>query len=117
MSVSGILLILVVVAIIFLAFKLLPPYISNYQLQDSLNSIARAATYNYKMTPDEVRGQVMSEAHDLGVPIEETQVDVQKTGVSVSISVRYSVPVDLLVHQVVLNFEPSAGNRNIIAKP
>jgi selenide,water dikinase len=45
MSFSGLLLILVVAAILFTAFKLLPPYIDNYRLQDSIDTIARNATY------------------------------------------------------------------------
>lgn len=117
MSFSGILLILVVAAILFTAFKLLPPYIDNYRLQDSLENIARGATYNNRMTTDEIRGQVMDEIRSLGVPAQENQIVVQRTGVSVNISIQYQVPVDLLVRQIVLNFEPAAGNRNIIAKP
>ena len=117
MSFSGILLILVVAAILFAAFKLLPPYIDNYRLQDSLENISRAATYDARITPEDIRKQVMAEIRDIGIPVEENQVEVQRTGVSVNIAIRYSITVDLLVQQVVLNFAPAAGNRNIMSKP
>ena len=117
MSISGVFVVLVLAAMLFAAFKLLPPYIDNYRLQDALESIARSSTYNARITPEDIRGQVMSEIREIGIPIEENQVEVQRTGISVNIAVRYTIPVDLLVHQMVLNFEPVAGNRNIIARP
>ncbi|MBI3934418.1 MAG: DUF4845 domain-containing protein [Acidobacteria bacterium] len=116
MSFSGILLILVVAAIVFAAFKLLPPYIDNYQLQDSMESITRTATYN-RMTEADIRKQILNEARVLGVPLQENQLVVQRAGASVNISARYVITVDLLVRQIDLNFEPAAGNRNITARP
>lgn len=113
---SGILLLLVVAAIIFTAFKLLPPYIDNYRLQDSLENISRNATYN-KMSDGEIRGLVKEEARQLEIPLEDNQIQVQRTGASVNIAVQYTVPVDLMVRQVELSFQPFAGNRNIMARP
>lgn len=112
---SGVLLILVVGAIFFVAFKLLPPYIRNYQLQDSLETIARTATYN-RMTETQIRDEVLSEAEDLGILLEKRQVAVRSTGNSVDIAVRYVISVDLLVRQLELQFAPGAGNRNIMAR-
>jgi len=116
MTFSGLLLLAVVAAILFSAFKLLPPYIDNYRLQDSLETVARTATYS-KMSEDEIRKQVMGEARQLGVPLDERNIRVQRSGVTVNIAVQYTVKVDLLVRQVDLEFAPSAGNRNIMAKP
>jgi hypothetical protein len=114
---SGIMLILVVVAIIFAAYKLLPPYVDNYRLQDSLDNIARNSTYSYAMTEADVRKQVKEEARLIGIPLQDNQIEVHKAGVDVAIQVHYGLTVDLLVHQVDLEFSPAAGNRNILAKP
>ena len=113
---SGLLLLLVVAAIIFAAYKLLPPYIDNYQLQDSMENIARTATYAQKMTEQEITDQVLGEAKQLGIPLKAEQVAVQRSGVTVSISAHYDVPVDLVVRQLDLQFAPAAGNRNILAR-
>jgi hypothetical protein len=115
LSVGGIFTALIVAAIIFAAYKLLPPYINNYQLQDSIETIARDATYS--RTPEsEIRQQVLSEARDLGINLGEDQVAVSRTSTSVNITAQYRIPVDLLVRQLDLEFSPSAGNRNIVAK-
>ena len=103
-------------AIIFAAYRLLPPYIDNYQLQDSMENIARTATYTQKMTEEEIRDQVLGQARQLGIPLRAEQVAVQRSGVTVNISARYDVPVDLLVRHVDLQFSPAAGNRNILAR-
>jgi hypothetical protein len=116
MTFSGVMLILVVAAIIFAAYKLLPPYIANYQLQDSMEDLARQATYSGKITEEEIRMQVLGQARDLGIPLEPEQVDVQRSGVTVAIGAHYIIPVDLLVRQVDLQFSPAAGNRNIMAR-
>ena len=107
---------LVVAAIIFAAYKLLPPYIDNYQLQDSMENVARTATYTSKMTEGEIRDQILGQAKQLGIPLRAEQVAVQRSGVTVSISAHYDVSVDLLVRQVDLQFAPAAGNRNIMAR-
>src|SRR5262245_25804604 len=74
---SGILLMLVVAAILFTAFKLLTPYIDNYRLQDTLESIARNATYN-RMSESDIRKEVMAEVRELDIPnIDDSDVKIQ----------------------------------------
>ena len=113
---SGILMFLVVGAILFLSFKLLPPYIDNYRMQDYLEGITRNATYN-RMTEDDIRKDVMDQVRQLDMPIQPNQIRVERSGSTVSVAIRYTVTVDLLVRQVDLEFSPAAGNRNILAKP
>lgn len=112
LSFSAIVSLLFVAVLIFLGIKLLPPYISNYQMQSELENLSRTATYN-RMSESEIRGAVMDRANDLGIPLEERQVIVRKSGGTVNIAAHYEVPVNLMVRQIVLTFDPAAGNRNI----
>ena len=103
-------------AVAFVAVKLLPPYISNYQFQDYIENLARTATYS-SVTEADLRKEIIKEARGFGIPLEDRQVAVQKVaGPTVSIAVHYEVPVDLVARQVVLQFNPAAGNRNIISR-
>ena len=103
-------------ALIFVSIKLLPPYIANYQFQDYIDNLARTATYT-RVTEADLRKEIIKEARGYGIPLDDRQVAVQKvTGATVSIAVRYEVPVDLLARQVVLKFNPAAGNRNIVSR-
>ena len=115
LSVSAVLALLFVGALIFLAFKLLPPYINNYQFQDDLENIVRTATYS-PVSEQDIRQTVMKQAREMGIVLDDRQVVVQKAKSSVDISVQYEITVDLMVREVVLSFQPSAGNRNITAR-
>jgi len=102
-------------ALIFLAVRLSPPYLSNYRLQDAVENIAGRATYSQQMSESDIHREVIARARAFGIQLENRQVAVRKTRASVDIVVQYEVQVDLGVRQVVLRFEPSAGNRNINA--
>jgi hypothetical protein len=115
LSFSAILGLAVLGAIIFAAIRLLPPYIANYQFQDAIDNLARSATYS-TITEADLRKDVLRQARDVGIQLQDKQVVVQKDRTTVNIAISYEVPVDLLARQVVLKFAPSAGNRNIIAR-
>ena len=115
LSISAILSLLFVGALIFLAFKLLPHYINNYQLQSEIENMVRTATYS-PVSEQDIRQTVMKQAREMGIVLDDRQVVVQKAKSSVNISVQYEVPVDLLAREIVLSFNPSAGNRNITAR-
>ncbi len=108
-SFSAIIALLVTAVVIFLALKLLPPYISDYQLQDAVVNIARRGAYS-NATERDIRDEVIDRAGDFGIELDDRQVAVRKRGNSVDIAVEYAVQVDLVERKVELRFEPSAGN-------
>jgi hypothetical protein len=114
-SFSAILGLAIVVAVVFGAIRLLPPYIANYQFQDSIDNLARTATYS-QVSEQDLRRQVMRQATDLGIQLDDRRVTVQKDRTTVNIQINYEVPVNLVARQVVLRFAPQAGNRNITAR-
>jgi hypothetical protein len=106
----------IVVATVFSAVRLLPPYIANYQFQDYIDNTARSATYS-TITEADLKREIMSRARELGITLQERQLEVHKVrGGAVSIKTTYDVPVDLVARQVVLHFEPAAGNQNIVSR-
>lgn len=90
--------------------KIAPAYVSNYQLQDSMKTEARFADTYPKKTADQVRQDVWQEAQNLGIPINPQDIQLDMSGGRVSISLDYSVPVDLYVYQFTLQFHPHADN-------
>ena len=109
LSFSAIVALVVVAAVIFLALKLLPPYISDYQLRDAVVNIARRGGYS-NATERDIRDEVIDRAGDFGIELDDRQVAVRKRDNSVDIAVEYAVQVDLLEWNVELRFEPSAGD-------
>jgi len=115
-SFSVILGLAIVVVTVFSAIRLLPPYVANYQFQDYIDNTARSATYN-AISEADLKKEILARARELGITLQDRQLEVRKVrGGAVSIKTTYDVPVDLVARQVVLHFEPSAGNQNIVSR-
>ena len=96
------------------AVKIVPPYVENYQLQDSMNTEAEYALTGYpKKTNDDIQQDIMKEAQDLGIPADPQSLQVEMSNGYVSISLAYSVPINLYVYQFTLQFHPHSDNHTI----
>ncbi|HVB56333.1 MAG TPA: hypothetical protein VNE63_07890 [Candidatus Acidoferrales bacterium] len=101
-------------AMIFVAVKIVPVYFANYQIQDSIESESRFALSGYpKKSADDVRNDVLQKVQELGIPAQKDAIQVNMDNGSVSISLDYSVPIDLAVYQFTLQFHPHADNHTI----
>jgi hypothetical protein len=96
------------------AVKIVPPYVNNYQLQDAMNTEAEFALTGYpKKSGDDVRQDVMKKVQDLGIQADPQNLQVEMSNGYVSISLAYSVPIDLYVYQFTLQFHPHSDNHTI----
>lgn len=101
-------------SMIFAAVKVVPVYFANYQFQDAIESESRFALTGYpKKSIDDIRNDVWQKAQELSIPAEKEDIQVNVTNGSVSISLDYSVPIDLAVYQLSLQFHPHADNHTI----
>jgi hypothetical protein len=106
---------LIVGALVFTLVEIVPAYVNNYELQDSMNTAARFALAN-RQTPDDVRNEIYKKTQDLGIDIKKENIKVTMgegfQGI-VQISISYTVPVNFRVYQFQLQFNPHADNRSI----
>ena len=108
----------ILASLLFVAVKIVPLYFTNYQLQDSMQTEARFAVANRKSEQD-VRDDITKKMQELGVAAkpEDLKVSFQDLGTGMSgvvtISLDYSVPVDLLVYQFDLPFHARGDNKTI----
>jgi len=101
------------VAIIFVAIRIIPAYVNNFQLSDHIRELAIQVSVRTKpVTPGEVRDEVVGFAQDHGIPLTADNVKVTITH-RVTIRVDYTVPVDLMVYTLRLHFTPSAENQSL----
>ena len=86
---------------------------NNFQLQDHIRQLSiQLAVRSKPATPDEIRDEVVAFAHDHGVPLTADNVKVTIAS-RVSISLDYTVRVDLMVYTLRLHFTPSAENQSL----
>jgi hypothetical protein len=109
---SSIMMLLVLGSMAFAAFKIVPAYFANYQLQDSMVTEARFAMVNRKAATD-VQDDIWKKVQELGIPAKKDDIQVTTDQGLVQITVNYSVPVDLIVYQYSLQFHPQADNKAI----
>ena len=97
-------------SLVYVAVKVVPAYVDNYELEEAIKTEARFAAVNRKPT-EEVREAIYRKVQELEIPARREDVHVESTGRGVRIDVRYTVVVDLPGYPLRLNFNPSADDR------
>lgn len=97
---------------IFAGVKVIPPYVAYYQLNDKVQEIARFGVVEHS-TADQIKDKVFKTIEDLEIPATKDNIQVSAGSSRVSISVDYTVPVDILFYHVDLHFTPSSENRSL----
>jgi uncharacterized membrane protein len=98
---------------IFVAFKLVPPYVNEYQLQDKMQEVARFAIVN-RYSDEQVRENMFKVVQDLDLPIKREEIKVYISQATCRISLDYTVPVDLMFYSTELHFSPASENKSIM---
>jgi hypothetical protein len=97
----------------FVAYKIIPAYVAEYQLADKMQEQARFAVVN-RYSEDQIRDTVFKMMQDLEIPARREDIKVVANPSVVKISLQYTVPVDLLIYHLDLHFTPSAENQSIV---
>ncbi len=101
----------VLLAGLYAAFKVVPIYFANYQLQDQMQTEARFATVNHR-TDEDLRNVIYKEIQDRDIPARREDIKIlENSQRGVRISVDYTATVDLTVYQLELHFTPTVDNR------
>jgi archaellum component FlaF (FlaF/FlaG flagellin family) len=108
--------IFVIVGGLYVAYKVVPPYMSNYQFQDAVKDEATRDSYTPK-SDAEIKAAVLKKAQELDVPLTEDGITVEKQGSqfngTVIIRCPYVVHVDLPGYPFDLHFDASTTNKGV----
>lgn len=107
--------ILLIVAMIYGAWQIVPPEMANYSFQDDLRQIAMAGGANPRQTDQDLADAIMKKAQEHQIALAPEQVTVQRIGTpgapAVYLAADYSVPVSMPGYSFTMHFTPSSGNR------
>jgi hypothetical protein len=92
--------------------KVIPPYVAEYQLNDKIQEIARFGVVTHD-SEEQIREKVFKTIQELEIPARKEDIKVTAGSSKVTISIDYTVPVDILMYHVDLHFTPSSENRSI----
>jgi hypothetical protein len=105
---------LIIIFGIYVAYKLVPPYVNEYQLQDKMQELARFGIVN-RYSDEQVRENVFKTVQDLNLQmIKREDIKVTVTQATCRISLDYTVPVDMFFYSTELHFSPSSENKSIM---
>ena len=91
--------------IIYAGFKVVPPYVNNYQLQDTVETESRFFAARQR-TEQKVKDTVWAEVQSLSIPMQKDQIKVEILGHTAIVSVDYTVTVNVFGFDLDLNFHP-----------
>jgi hypothetical protein len=112
-NLRGIVALVIVGAVFFVAFKVAPVYFNYYQFQDAIDEEARIQSYTGKTTSD-IRDTVWKKAQQLDLPLASPDdLKVERFGNTLSIQTEYTVHIDIPIHPFDLKFEPATKNKPI----
>src|SRR5216684_6807390 len=97
----------IVLLVIYSAVKVVPAYVSDYQLSDKMQEQARYAVVN-RYSEEQIRDNIFRVVQDLDVPAKRDAIKVSANNAVVKISMEYTVPVDLFFYHLDLHFTPSS---------
>ncbi len=100
----------IILLVVYSAVKIVPVYVSNYQLSDKMQEQARFAVVN-RYTEEQIRDNIFKVAQELEIPVKRDTIKVFNTNAVVRISMEYTVPVDLFFYHLDLHFSPSSENK------
>lgn len=114
-TVKALLGILLIVAMVYCAWQIVPPELANYSFQDDLRQIAMVGGANPHQTDQEILDSIIKKAQDHQITLAPEQITIQRIGTpgspAVYVAADYSVPVSLPGYSLTLHFTPSSGNR------
>jgi hypothetical protein len=90
--------------------KIIPSYVSDYQLSDKMQEQARFAVVN-RYSEEQIRDNLFKTMQELEIPAKRDDIKVAANNSMVKISLNYTVPVDLFFYHLDLNFSPSSENK------
>ncbi len=108
----AILWLVVLLLFVYAAKQILPAYLAEYELEDTMRSEAQFAAAE-RQPSEKVREDIHREAMRLGIPasLDDIRVDLIEGGIRISVD--YTVPVDFFRYRLRLQFHPTADSNSI----
>ena len=107
---KAILTLVIILLVLYSAWKIVPAYVNDYQLSDKMQEQARFAVVN-RYSEDQIRDNIYKVVQDLEIPAKREDIKVVSTNAVVKISLQYTVPIDLLMYHMELHFSPNSENK------
>ena len=83
---------LILAGLIYMGFKYIPVMVNTYSFRDYMEEEARYAAI--RKGDEDIRNRLYERARELTLPVEKSNIQVQRSRHKVTISVKYMVPIE-----------------------
>lgn len=109
-NIKAVIFIALLAFLVYASIKVIPPFVNNYELQDTMETTARYGAFS-QQTDKEIKDIIWKKIRELEIPAQYEALKVVKGNRQVSISLAYTVDVSLLGYNLRLSFNPQVDNR------
>jgi hypothetical protein len=104
----------ILLAFVFVSYRLIPPYFANYQLEDWLKTQIPFLMVNHT-TDDALYASIIKEMHSEGIEVTKDNIKiVQNNSQGINVQISYDVKLDLMVYQATLHFTPQMNSQALV---
>jgi hypothetical protein len=106
--------VVVTAALVLTGWRIVPVYVNSFRFQDEIRNRCKFAPVERK-TPEQVKEELLATARELNLPVGRDQLQVTGMGpTGISVSVRYTVPVDLILFDISIPFEYNVDSKSAL---
>jgi hypothetical protein len=99
---------------VFVCFKVVPPYYSNYEFEDWLKTQVPFLMVNHT-TDEGLTGVIIKELKNDGVTITKDNIKIiQNNSQGINVQITYDVHCDLMIYQLTLHFTPQMNSQALV---
>jgi hypothetical protein len=109
-TVKAIIWIVIIILLVYLGIKIVPPFVNYYDLRDHMDQTATFAAVG-NQTEQQIREDILRKIRDLEIPGQSGDLKVVRGTRRVQISYHYVVEVPFLGYTIKLNFAPETDKR------
>lgn len=104
----------ILLMILFVCFKIVPPYYANYEFEDWLKTQVPFFMVNHT-TDDALVGSIIKELKNDGVTVTKDNIKiVQNNSQGINVEINYDVNCDLIFYDQKLHFSPQMNSQALV---
>jgi len=104
----------ILLAFVFVCYRVIPPYFANYQLEDWLKTQIPFFMVNHT-TDEALYNSIIKEMHSEGIEVTKDNIKiVQNNSQGINVQISYDVKLDFLVYQATVHFTPQMNSQALV---
>ena len=104
----------ILLAFVFVCYKVIPPYFANYQLEDWLKTQIPFFMVNHT-TDEALYNSIIKEMRSEGIEVTKDNIKiVQNNSQGINVQISYDVKLDFMVYQTTVHFTPQMNSQALV---